>query len=439
MALEVHPPALDISEHPALDAPQHEHAAHGAGADEQHTATGAESPARAALPAGSPHAEAASDAHAESDQPEASYDPEEPGFEFVEEGLLEGVAAPAPAGESDPAAPAEAPQAEDAYETPEPPNPFFFHPTHSVRFSAEPGASSRAPPNSRLFIGNLPSEKTTKREIASIFVKYGSILEISLKSSFGFVQYDNPTSCQMAIQCENHRTIGDLKLDLKVSKDRPEADRRGGNSGPDRNYDARRHERPKPYDRHCQIVVIGDVERGFVSRVSTVLRKSRISCETTYFAPHMNLKALVSQLQADGFKAVVFVERSRERSGRVAMQVFSLNGRVEEFDNITLERASDLIHRSSIPGYLPQQTPQQAPQQQLPQQASPPMPTQTQAQYGQNTMLFGAGAPPPQQMPAASAQAGAPPPGSVANISNVLNQLSASSRLLQAIQGLKQG
>ncbi|KAH6582970.1 hypothetical protein BASA60_001657, partial [Batrachochytrium salamandrivorans] len=85
---------------------------------------------------------------------------------------------------------------------------------------ASAGMMGKVRPSSRLFLGNLPSEKTSHAEIAGIFAKYGSIVEIILKSSFGFVQFDNPVSCQMAIQCENHRTLGDLKLDLKTSKDK---------------------------------------------------------------------------------------------------------------------------------------------------------------------------------------------------------------------------
>jgi RNA recognition motif-containing protein len=63
----------------------------------------------------------------------------------------------------------------------------------------------------------LATEKTNREEIASIFVKYGNILEISLKGSYGFVQFDNHVSCENAINSENRRLVGDLKLGLCIS------------------------------------------------------------------------------------------------------------------------------------------------------------------------------------------------------------------------------
>ena len=49
------------------------------------------------------------------------------------------------------------------------------------------------PPNCRIFLGNLASEKTSRKELQEIFSKYGEIVEeIVLRRSFGFIQYDNP-------------------------------------------------------------------------------------------------------------------------------------------------------------------------------------------------------------------------------------------------------
>ena len=72
--------------------------------------------------------------------------------------------------------------------------------------------ADKLPQDARLFVGNLAVEKTSMEELAQVFVKYGNILEISMKQSFAFVQFDNAAACTMAIQCENHRMIGDLRL-----------------------------------------------------------------------------------------------------------------------------------------------------------------------------------------------------------------------------------
>jgi RNA recognition motif-containing protein len=76
-------------------------------------------------------------------------------------------------------------------------------------------ASKEELPNCRIFIGNLASEKTSKEEIARIFGKYGQIVEEPvLRKSFGFVQYNNPQSAIAAINGENGRLIGGLRIGI---------------------------------------------------------------------------------------------------------------------------------------------------------------------------------------------------------------------------------
>ncbi|CAJ0769250.1 10242_t:CDS:2, partial [Entrophospora sp. SA101] len=41
------------------------------------------------------------------------------------------------------------------------------------------------PPGSRLFLGNLSTHSTSKRELYDIFSPYGEVFEISIKNSFG--------------------------------------------------------------------------------------------------------------------------------------------------------------------------------------------------------------------------------------------------------------
>jgi hypothetical protein len=71
---------------------------------------------------------------------------------------------------------------------------------------------SKYPPNSRIFIGNLPSEKTSKAELEQIFRKYGIVYDVILRRSFGFVQFDSAESAIRAIEGEQGRIIGGLKI-----------------------------------------------------------------------------------------------------------------------------------------------------------------------------------------------------------------------------------
>ncbi|CAG8478201.1 6835_t:CDS:2, partial [Racocetra fulgida] len=59
------------------------------------------------------------------------------------------------------------------------------------------------PSGSRLFLGNLSTHSTSKKELYDIFSPHGEILQISIKNSFGFVQYNNPESVKKAIEKEN--------------------------------------------------------------------------------------------------------------------------------------------------------------------------------------------------------------------------------------------
>nr|CAG8454230.1 15000_t:CDS:2 [Entrophospora candida] len=70
-----------------------------------------------------------------------------------------------------------------------------FDREHHHKFHAEFQA---LPPGSRLFLGNLSTHSTSKRELYDIFSPYGEVFEISIKNSFGFIQYDNPERLEVS-------------------------------------------------------------------------------------------------------------------------------------------------------------------------------------------------------------------------------------------------
>ena len=77
--------------------------------------------------------------------------------------------------------------------------------------------SGPPPLDSRIFVGNLACERTSEAELRQIFGQYGHVLEISMHSSFGFVQFDNPGSAQAAIAGENQKVFAGLKLGRSLS------------------------------------------------------------------------------------------------------------------------------------------------------------------------------------------------------------------------------
>ncbi|KAL1303141.1 hypothetical protein AAFC00_006573 [Neodothiora populina] len=74
------------------------------------------------------------------------------------------------------------------------------------------------PHGSRLFVGNLSSERVTKRDIFHVFHRYGDLAQISIKQAYGFVQYLEPSACAKAMQVEQGKVIRGKKIHLEVSK-----------------------------------------------------------------------------------------------------------------------------------------------------------------------------------------------------------------------------
>lgn len=74
------------------------------------------------------------------------------------------------------------------------------------------------PYGSRLFVGNLSSEKVTKRDIYHVFHSYGDLAQVSIKQAYGFVQFLRPEDCARALVSEQGRQIRDKRIHLEVSK-----------------------------------------------------------------------------------------------------------------------------------------------------------------------------------------------------------------------------
>ncbi|KAL2752133.1 hypothetical protein ACRALDRAFT_2037948 [Sodiomyces alcalophilus JCM 7366] len=85
------------------------------------------------------------------------------------------------------------------------------------RYMSE-GRWDRFPEGSRIFIGNLSSERVSKRDVFDIFYRYGRIAQISLKSAYGFVQYHNVEDAQAVMQNLQGIEIKGRKIHLEISR-----------------------------------------------------------------------------------------------------------------------------------------------------------------------------------------------------------------------------
>ncbi|KAJ8126710.1 hypothetical protein O1611_g6927 [Lasiodiplodia mahajangana] len=76
----------------------------------------------------------------------------------------------------------------------------------------------RFPDGSRIFIGNLSSERVSKREVFNIFSKCGRLAQISLKQAYGFIQYHTHAEGQAAMNHLQGIDIRGKKINLEVSR-----------------------------------------------------------------------------------------------------------------------------------------------------------------------------------------------------------------------------
>ncbi|KAK5049343.1 hypothetical protein LTR84_004272 [Exophiala bonariae] len=111
------------------------------------------------------------------------------------------------------------------------------------------GIWDKFPLGSRLFVGNLPSEKVTKRDLFFTFHKHGRLAQISIKQAYGFVQFLEASSCASALASEQGVEIRGRKVHLEVSK--PQKNTRNANNQGNKRRRSRSPDRgPRQNDRY---------------------------------------------------------------------------------------------------------------------------------------------------------------------------------------------
>lgn len=65
---------------------------------------------------------------------------------------------------------------------------------------------------SNVHLGNLPTERVTKRDLFHVFHKYGKLAQISIKQAYGFVQFLDANACYQALQGEQGGVVRGRKI-----------------------------------------------------------------------------------------------------------------------------------------------------------------------------------------------------------------------------------
>lgn len=83
------------------------------------------------------------------------------------------------------------------------------------------------PLGSRMFIGNLPHDRLSKKDVFRLFYPYGRLAQISIKVGYGFVQFYEREDCEAAIGQQQGMIITGRKVHLEISKPQKEGAGRG--------------------------------------------------------------------------------------------------------------------------------------------------------------------------------------------------------------------
>ena len=68
------------------------------------------------------------------------------------------------------------------------------------------------------YVGNLFTEKVSKRHIFDVFSRYGRLAQISMKNAYGFVQFIDPGCSTRAMQAEEGTELGGRKIRKMLKK-----------------------------------------------------------------------------------------------------------------------------------------------------------------------------------------------------------------------------
>ncbi|GMM37423.1 Nab3 protein [Saccharomycopsis crataegensis] len=266
------------------------------------------------------------------------------------------------------------------------------------------GNWDKMPPGSRMFIGNLPVSSVTKQILWRIFKQYGEVVQITIKSNYGFCQFKTAEECANAIKGESSVPLHGKMMLLEVSKPQKSKssttedrhhisnphshpasrintrtknggseyiplsskranshhstyDQRAGNSkrskydGSSSNisvtkggyYNSKNNFRP---GTECQVYVKHAADPKLVSFLLSRLSSAGLSVNKTDISPQMSLKSLINDAAYSGVYGIIVVHRD----GNLDVQTFEKTDdggvKFDEYQAVSVDVAVELFMRS---------------------------------------------------------------------------------------------
>ncbi|KAJ4291162.1 nuclear polyadenylated RNA-binding protein 3 [Kalmusia sp. IMI 367209] len=147
------------------------------------------------------------------------------------------------------------------------------------------GQWDQFPMGSRLFIGNLPTEKVTKRDIFHRFFRHGQLAQISIKQAYGFVQFMDAGSCAKALQAEQGQQVRGRKMLLDEG-----------------------------------------LPRDFIRWVEDTFQRAGLRIDVLIMSPRLNESAVVRRQIMEGVLAIIRLNTAALVKSKINVQIFDRRG-----------------------------------------------------------------------------------------------------------------
>ncbi|KAF1806679.1 hypothetical protein FB192DRAFT_1271212 [Mucor lusitanicus] len=259
---------------------------------------------------------------------------------------------------------------------------------------------SKVIPESRMLIHQLP-KSTSKQELMDYFSKYGEVLEVVQKNTFGFVHFENPEQCARAVEAENYKTFNDVLLNLEICKRKPKFARltenenrrripgHRGNNRLDTSRSPSRSRSPPParnYNNNNNYgssnnnnnnttakrrnmpavqIISWNTDNALMNYIDSLFTQKHIRTDARAFNYLNHPRGeLIKQMVLEGVKAIVLIDGRNSEQGKVYLQVFAPvdhgdGVRYDEYDSVTPNEAVSIVQnthpelRQAKPRYQP--------------------------------------------------------------------------------------
>ncbi|CAM9011806.1 unnamed protein product [Wickerhamomyces anomalus] len=199
-------------------------------------------------------------------------------------------------------------------------------------------------PNSRLFVGNLPANVTSKQDLFRLFNGYGHILQISIKGSYCFIQYSDAEAVERAINAERGIPFNGKDLVLEIAK--KFKTRKRGREDHFEGSDDRSTRRRRGGALECQIFVKRTADPQYARDVARQFQSAGIATEYEFLKPGQDLSKKINDVAYNGILSVVLINKNRNSDVQIYEKTPDGSIRYDEYLSVSAEDATQLLLRA---------------------------------------------------------------------------------------------